>query len=276
MFNLKKYIDNYQIDDDKITIYVNHKANYKVILELKKHLKNETKEIDIKINQKPLIDKKVIALLSGKGGVGKSYVTKLFADVLSKDHKVLLLDFDIYGYSQSYNYNKYEEIRLENDILQPVYINNNLAMVCTQFFIKDLENKAIMWRAPKLNQLMQLILEKIDYDVFEYIIIDTPPTTGDIILNLTNYFSKIDAFVITTPKLLDQHVALRSLEIIKQLGFNLEGVIINEAFFNYHHQKLFIYGNQYDTKIDPLIKSYLAINDNHYNKEQIKNLLTKN
>ena len=270
----QEYIDEFVETDNNITVYVNKLSNYKVNMEIKKVLSTiSNKEIEIKLAQNKKINTKTIAFLSGKGGVGKTYVATNYAKLASKDKKVLLLDLDIYGYSVPYLLDTYDEVKMIDNYVKPVKYSDNLDIMSSQYFIKDFENHAIIWRGPKLNQLISLMVEQVDMSKYDLIVIDTPPTTGDIILNIDVYFEQIDYYIITTPKPLDQHVCLRSYEIGKQLNFNFLGYIINQAFYQYNDEKLTIFGDTYIDEIKDEIRAKLAINDEEYNQKQINKLL---
>lgn len=275
-YNLENFIDvieDIEALDNEIIITVNRQASYKDNLNIKKQI-DTNKKITIKVLDKKYIDHpNVLAIMSGKGGVGKSYVTSLLATNLAKNNKVLLLDFDVYGYSLPKYFNKYEEVYLIDNKLIPVKIEDNLDLISTQYFIKNLENEPIIWRGPKLNQLMELIINHLDFSKYDYILIDTPPSTGDIILNLNNYFKVINYFIVSTPKQIDQHVSLRTKKLGDSLGFKFKGYVINEMFYQYHNEKIYIYGKDIDKSIKSNVKAYLQINNNAYNIKQIENLL---
>lgn len=269
-----EYIDEIIENDSQITVYVNKLSNYKVNMNIKKALTTITnKSIEIKLASDKKIDVETIAFLSGKGGVGKSYVATNYAKLASKDKKVLLLDLDIYGYSIPYMLDTYDEVKMIDNFVVPVKYSDNLDVMSSQYFIKDFNNQAIIWRGPKLNQLISLMVEQVNMKQYDLIVIDTPPTTGDIILNLDVYFESINYYIITTPKPLDQYVCLRSYDIGNQLGFNFLGYIINQAFYVHNNEQLYIYGDQYIDEIKTNIKAQLAINNDEYNINQINQLI---
>lgn len=281
MFNKYPFLEPYQ--DYIIAIYdketpiemiVDKSIDITTMRHLQTTLKAHNLNVNIKVDHKRH-DVDVLAVMSGKGGVGKSYVTSLLAKAYSEDKKVLLLDLDIYGYSIPEIFNCFKEIKMIDDQLMPIKYDDHLDIISAQYFIKDLQNEAIIWRGPKLNQLMELMINHIDYRQYDLVIIDTPPTTGDIVLNINQYYSNVSCYLVTMPKELDQKVSLRSYQLANQLGFNCLGYIINQSYCNYNNEKLYIYGQDYLDQIKPLIKCELEINNDDYNLLLIKNMIEK-
>lgn len=281
MFNKYPFLETYQdyiiaIYDKEtpIEIIVDKSIDITTMRHLQTTLKAHNLDVNIKVDHKRH-DVDVLAVMSGKGGVGKSYVTALLAKAYSEDKKVLLLDLDIYGYSIPEIFNRFEEIKMIDDQLMPIKYDDHLDIISAQYFIKDLQNEAIIWRGPKLNQLMDLMINHIDYSQYDLVILDTPPTTGDIVLNINQYYSNVSCYLVTTPKVLDQKVSLRSYQLANQLGFNCLGYIINQSYYNYNNEKLYIYGQDYLNQIKPLIKCELEINNDDHNLLLIKNMIEK-
>lgn len=275
MYDLTKwdtYITNIEEDSDNIKVMVNNKADYKINLAIKRELSKSGKNISIQVAKNSKINQPTYAIMSGKGGVGKSYITSLFAYATSQDKKVLILDFDIYGYSIPKYFDKYQEMIFDNNILYPISFNKNLDIISTQYFIKDLDNEPIIWRGPKLIQLMELIINHTDFSKYDLIIIDTPPSSGDIILNLNQYFEKINYFVITTPREVDQHVSLRTKILGDKLNFEFLGFILNESYYEYNNEQLPIFGDKIDPFILDNLSTYLIINNDNFNYQQIEKL----
>ncbi len=281
MFNKYPFLEAYQ--DYIIAIYdketpiemiVDKSIDITTMRHLQTTLKAQNLDVNIKVDHKRH-DVDVLAVMSGKGGVGKSYVTSLLAKAYSEDKKVLLLDLDIYGYSIPEIFDCFEEIKMIDDQLMPIKYDDHLDIISAQYFIKDLQNEAIIWRGPKLNQLMELMINHIDYRQYDLVIIDTPPTTGDIVLNINQYYSNVSCYLVTTPKILDQKVSLRSYQLANQLGFNCLGYIINQSYYNYNDEKLYIYGQDYLNQVKPLIKCELEINNDDRNLLLIKNMIEK-
>ncbi len=266
---------------------INRKINREVI----KALKIDLNILGVKLvfeDTKEKLDLskvKVIAISSGKGGVGKSQVAYNLANTLAKKgHKTALVDADILGYSIPKISNVYGDIKL-NEIgnIIPLKNDNNLEIMSTQFFIEGNKNEAIIWRTAKFNQLLNKFFTRTSYDKdLEFMIIDLPPGTGDVVLNLSQYFEKINFLLVTTPSEDATYVAKRSLSLAKSLDYNILGIVNNMAYYEVDGKKDFIFGKykdieDYEKIIDIPLKSVESSSDYldvHYQK-LVENLLTK-
>ncbi len=274
---------NYLGNDEKLNKLINR--------EVIKALKIDLKILGVKLvfekntTKEDLSGIKVIAITSGKGGVGKSQVAYNVANTLAKKgYKTALVDADILGYSIPKISNVYGEIKLnKSGNIIPLKNKNNLEIMSTQFFIKGNENEAIIWRASKFNQLLNKFFTRTSYSKdLEYMIIDLPPGTGDVILNLSQYFEKINFLLVTTPSDDASYVAKRSLSLVNSLEYNILGIINNMAYFEVSDKKHFIFGkykdiDTYNKIIDIPIKGEDFKEDylEDYYKKLVDILLTK-
>jgi len=169
--------------------------------------------------------KRKILVLSGKGGVGKSTVTSLLARGLAtlssnqnEELNVGVLDIDICGPSLPRIFGvEGEQIHQSGSGWSPVYVEDNLSLMSAGFLLPSLDS-AVIWRGPKKNGLIKQLLRDVDWgDVdLDFLIVDTPPGTGDEHLSITQYMqqAKLDgAIIVTTP----QEIAL--LDVRKQISF---------------------------------------------------------
>ena len=136
-----------------------------------------------------------------------------------------------------------EKLRYENNKIIPIRYQG-IDIVSVQFLLPD-QNNAIILRSLKVNQLIKELIEKIDFNQYDEIVIDTPPGTGDINIDLNLYFENIYYYIVTTPRLLDQKISLRTKEIGDKLNYHFLGFIINEAYYIYNNEKIYIYGNKF-------------------------------
>ncbi len=287
---------DYNKEDNKAILNLNYlgsdeNLNKLINREVIKALKIDLKILGVKLvfnEEKLSIDLskvKVIAISSGKGGVGKSQVAYNLANTLAKKgHKTALVDADILGYSIPKISDVYGDVILNNEgNIIPLKNKNGLEIISTQFFIEGNENEAIIWRAAKFNQLLNKFFTKTAYnDNLEYMIIDLPPGTGDIILSLSQYFEKINFILVTTPSDDATYVATRSLSLANSLEFNILGVVNNMAYYEIENKKHFIFGKYeeikpYDKLIDIPIKGIDFNEDflNPYYDKLVDTLLTK-
>ncbi len=188
---------------------------------------------------------KVIAVISGKGGVGKSQVTVNLARTLAKaGKKVGIIDADIYGYSIPKILGLYGEPEVIDSKIMPLKSIEGIEVVSTQYFIENNENKAIVWRAPMLNKMLKHFFNDLRWSSeLDYIFIDMPPGTGDIMLNINSYIEEMSAVVVTTANQDAAHVAVRAGSLAKELNFNLYGVIENMSYYDHNGEHLPIFGS---------------------------------
>lgn len=179
-----------------------------------------------------------IGIASGKGGVGKSTITANLAITLAKlGHKVGLIDADIYGPSIPTVMDL--EIKLPKGTKDEKMIPFNkfgIEVISTAFFIEG--NKPLMWRGPMLHKM----LEHFFYDVkwsedIEYILVDLPPGTGDVALDIQSLIPQCEMIVVTTPHPTASTIAVKAGYGAKQLKHELIGVIENMSYFTTENKK---------------------------------------
>ena len=188
---------------------------------------------------------KFVIISSGKGGVGKSTGAANLAYALTRlGKKVALVDADIYGSSipkileMEHNYPKADE---SGKILP--FEAYGMEIISTEFFAEV--GKPILWRGAMLNSMMNNFFYEVNWNKnIDYMIIDSPPGTGDIALDLRTIIPTADALIVTTPHLAASHVAIKAGYAAKQLGHNLIGVIENMSYYlnPVNKQKDFIFG----------------------------------
>jgi ATP-binding protein involved in chromosome partitioning len=174
--------------------------------------------------------KHIIAVSSGKGGVGKSTVASNLALALGNKNKVGLLDADIYGpsvprmlgsLSQKPNMNP------DTNQLEPI-TRYGLKLMSIGFLIE--ENAAVVWRGPMLFKAMDQFLRDVNWGELDYLIIDLPPGTGDIQLTLAQKVPLAGAVVVSTP----QNVALvdvkKAVDMFHRLNVPILGFVENMAY----------------------------------------------
>lgn len=250
--NIDYFIRDLTLNDKKVELRLlypglDKEKNKALKLEITKKIKIElgfegVKIVEIKNNLGD--NTKLIAILSGKGGVGKSNAVVNMARSLAKTgKKVGIIDCDIYGYSIPKILNMYDVPEVVNNYITPLKSSEGIEMISTQYFIENNENKAVVWRGPVLKQVMDNFFLSTNFSKdLDYIFIDMPPGTGDIMLNLKDYVDSIDAILVTTPSIDAAHVAIRSAELAQKLNFNVLGVIENMSYYMHNEEKLHIFG----------------------------------
>jgi ATP-binding protein involved in chromosome partitioning len=176
----------------------------------------------------------IIAISSGKGGVGKSTVAVNVAVALAElGAKVGLLDADIYGPNAPTMLGLTEaQINVQKtpqgDILEPAF-NHGIKMVSMGFLIDP--DQPVIWRGPMLNGIIRQFLYQVNWGNLDYLIVDMPPGTGDAQLTLAQSVPLAGAVIVTTPQTVSLLDARRGLKMFQQLGANVLGIVENMSYF---------------------------------------------
>jgi ATP-binding protein involved in chromosome partitioning len=168
---------------------------------------------------------RVIAVASGKGGVGKSSVTVNLAAALSVlGRKVGVLDADVYGHSIPHMLGIQQKPVLVDRMMIPP-VKHDLKLMSIGFFLDD--NQPVMWRGPMLHKALEQFLEDVHWGELDILVVDMPPGTGDVSMSLAQLLPRAEAIVVTTPQLLAQEVAVRAASMAEKTGMKVLGVVEN-------------------------------------------------
>lgn len=183
--------------------------------------------------------KNIIAVASGKGGVGKSTVSVNLALALAKEGaRVGILDADIYGPSQPLMLGtKGTRPVINEKIISPV-IKHGVQSMSIGYLVDELA--ALAWRGPMLGKALQQLINDTKWDDLDYLIIDLPPGTGDVQLTMCQKIPVSGAVIVTTPQDMALADVRRACEMFKKLNVPILGVVENMSMFacsNCGHQE---------------------------------------
>ena len=174
---------------------------------------------------------RVIAIGSGKGGVGKSTLSANIAlGLAKKGFHTGLLDADIWGFSIPRLLGITGRIEANSDKKMIPHDIGNLKVISTGLITND-EDTALMWRGLMLSKALEQFLTDVEWGDLDYLIIDLPPGTGDIQMALSRLLPQAELIVVTTPQLMAQKVATRVADMAKRSFIPLLGVIENMSYF---------------------------------------------
>lgn len=199
------------------------------------------------------INARVLAIASGKGGVGKSSVTvNLAAAIAEQGNIVGVLDADIWGFSIPRMLNmpdRLEAERVEGSDKPRIIPNERvvgtglLKVVSTGMLVED-EGTALMWRGLMLTKAVEQFLNDVHWGDLDYLLIDMPPGTGDVQMGLARMLPRTDLVIVTTPAVSAQKVAIRAADMARRSFLRVAGVIENMTSFTCEHGNTYeLFGN---------------------------------
>lgn len=173
--------------------------------------------------------KHIIAVSSGKGGVGKSTVATNLALALGKKSKVGLLDADIYGPSiprMLGSLNQKPNITADQR-LEPI-TRYGVKLMSIGFIVE--ESAAVVWRGPMLFKAMDQFLRDVNWGELDYLVIDLPPGTGDIQLTLSQRVPVAGAVVVSTPQNISLTDVKKAIDMFNRVAVPILGIVENMAY----------------------------------------------
>jgi ATP-binding protein involved in chromosome partitioning len=178
--------------------------------------------------------KNLVAVASGKGGVGKTTVAVNLAIALKTlGSTVGLLDADVYGPNVPVMLGTTEQPRaIDEKTIIPV---EAYGVKMISMGLLNPGDKPLVWRGPMLHSVMQQFLRSVQWGVLDYLIIDLPPGTGDVQLSLIQSVSLTGAVVVTTPSIVALADVRKAVEMFRQVNVEILGVVENMSYFNCPH-----------------------------------------
>jgi ATP-binding protein involved in chromosome partitioning len=190
------------------------------------------------------LNARVLAIASGKGGVGKSSVTvNLAAAIAQSGYVVGVLDADIWGFSiprmlglsDRLEAKRIDGVEKPQIIPNERRIGNGLLKVVSTGMLVDDESTALMWRGLMLTKAVEQFLNDVHWGELDYLLIDMPPGTGDVQMGLARMLPRTDLVIVTTPAVSAQKVAIRAADMARRSFLRVAGVIENMSAFTCEH-----------------------------------------
>jgi ATP-binding protein involved in chromosome partitioning len=172
---------------------------------------------------------RVLAIASGKGGVGKSSVTtNLSVALAQRGRHVAAVDADVWGFSMPRMLGVDRPPGLIDDVLIPPAAHG-VRLISMGFFAG--EDQAVVWRGPMLHKALEQFLTDVHWGEPDYLVIDMPPGTGDVSLSISQFLPRAEVVIVTTPQPAAQKVAQRAAAMAEKVNLDVLGVIENMSWF---------------------------------------------
>lgn len=189
--------------------------------------------------------KKIIGVLSGKGGVGKSSVTSMLAVLMQRmGYKTAILDADITGPSIPKAFGLKESAQADEQYMFPVITKTGIEVMSINLLLED-KNAPVVWRGPILAGAVKQFYEDVCWNEVDYMFVDMPPGTGDIPLTVFQSLPLDGIVVVTSPQDLVSMVVEKAIKMAGLLNVKVLGLVENFSYFICPkcHEKHYIFGS---------------------------------
>lgn len=196
-----------------------------------------------------------IAVASGKGGVGKSTVTVNLAMALMRlGKKVGIIDADIYGFSVPDMMGVEERPVVRGEKIIPVE-RFGVKLISMGFFVED--NSPIIWRGPMLGKMLNNFFREVEWGDLDYLLLDLPPGTGDIAMDVHDLLPTCNEVIVTTPHPTAAFVAARAGQMALKTDHTILGVVENMSYFESEKtgEKEYVFGRGGGDKLAEVLKT---------------------
>ncbi len=194
--------------------------------------------------------KKIIGIVSGKGGVGKSLVTGLLASAMNKKGNIsAILDADITGPSIPKLFNVHGMLKSDGLYMFPAESKNGIKIVSMNLCLPN-ENDPVVWRGPVLAGVVQQFWDETEWDNVDYMFVDMPPGTGDVPLTVFQTLPVDGIVIVTTPQELVSMIVNKALKMAELMKIPVLGIVENMSYFECPNCKTkhYIYGESHVEK----------------------------
>lgn len=175
--------------------------------------------------------KKIIAVASGKGGVGKSTVTSLLAvNMMKKGYKVGILDADITGPSIPHAFGVTDPIYGDEEGMIPQISKQGIKIVSINLLLQD-ATQPVVWRGPVLANAVKQFYSDVKWGEIDYLFVDMPPGTGDVVLTVFQSLPIDGVVIVTSPQDMVKMIVGKAIHMCELMDLPLLGLVENMAYF---------------------------------------------
>ncbi|MGY8974687.1 MAG: P-loop NTPase [Alphaproteobacteria bacterium] len=227
----KTLYDNIVKQCEKYLNDFNSLVKYNIVLTTENLDSNVKSDPNIKSSIKPEKVKYIIAVASGKGGVGKSTLTTNLAISLSnKNFKIGILDADIYGPSQPRMLGIKDEKPTQNKYGKITTVDK-YGVKCMSIGLLIDEDKPMIWRGPMVQGALEQLIKDVDWGELDILFVDMPPGTGDVQLTMSQRVSLTGAIIVSTPQDIALIDARKGLNMFKKVNVPIVGIVENMSYY---------------------------------------------
>lgn len=174
--------------------------------------------------------KKVIAVVSGKGGVGKSLTTALLANILNKKgFKTAILDADITGPSIPKMFGVHQPVTGSDKGILPAVSQNGVKMISLNLLLEN-ETDPVLWRGPMITGALNQFWTDVYWGDIDYMFIDMPPGTGDVAMTIFQSFPIDGVIMVSSPQQLVSMIVQKAVKMVQKMNLSCIGLVENMAY----------------------------------------------
>lgn len=200
--------------------------------------------------------KHIIGIVSGKGGVGKSFVTSLLASELNKiGYRVGILDGDVTGPSIPKSFNIHEQAEGDGyQYIYPAVTKTGIKIISSNMLLQH-EEDPIIWRGSLISSLLKQFFTDVLWEELDYLLIDMPPGTGDVTLTTFQEIPLDGVIVVTSPQDLVNMVVSKAVNMANMMNVKILGIVENMSYLECPNCKehIALYG---ESNVDEVAKKY--------------------
>lgn len=191
--------------------------------------------------------RKTIGVVSGKGGVGKSFVTSLLASEMQRRGKnAAVLDGDITGPSQGKAFGITAKAEGNGEVLFPAVTKNGIQVISTNMLL-DRDDQPVIWRGPMVANILKQFYQEVYWKDVDYMFVDMPPGTSDVPLTLFQSIPLDGIVVVTSPQELVAMVVEKAINMAKMMDIKVLGLIENMSYVQCPNcgEKIYVFGESH-------------------------------
>lgn len=193
----------------------------------------------------------IVAVMSGKGGVGKSFITSTLAVALAKNnYQVGILDADITGPSIPNFFGLSKKVVANNNLLIPLESRSKIKIMSMNLLLTH-KDEAIIWRGPMISKAINQLWEDVDWGSLDFLLIDLPPGTSDASLTIMQKLPLTGILMVTTPQNLSSLIVRKAVHMAQHVGAPVIGIIENMSYFQCPNcgSRSFIFGKSHSLDV---------------------------